>query len=165
MWPRETPNSPSPWRRCPTRRPDECARGALFTPGHKEKPTKPQNHLSATAKTPAVHTPLYDFCFRTREVCVVAHKPCFQAIVCKIVRRSLSSCLEPELLRLVLCDFLLRPVWTCPRTKVKPRLSCSARTEPPGDKLDFGRKSCVTLPRFFSRPPSQRQRRCSYPEK
>ena len=95
----------------------------------------------------------------------MAHKPCLQAAVCKVLRRSLSSCLEPEFLRLVLCDFSLRPVWTCPRTKVAPRLSCSARTEPPGDKLDFGRKSCVTLPHSFSWPPSRQPRQCTYTEK
>ena len=126
---------------------------------------RPKNTLSATSKTPAVPPPLYDFCFRTREVCFAAHKPCSQAGVCKRVRRDSSSCLEPEFLRLVLCDFSLRPVWTCPRTKVAPRLSCSARTEPPGDKLDFGRKSCVTLPHSFSWPPSRQPRRCTYTEK
>ena len=97
---------------------------------------RPKNTLSATSKTPAVPPPLYDFCFRTREVCFAAHKPCSQAGVCKRVRRASSSCLEPEFLRLVLCDFSLRPVWTCPRTKVAPRLSCSARTAPPHSSQD-----------------------------
>ena len=132
-----------------------------------------QSHTSYGPRTPSLRQarlrrcppPLYDFCFRTREVCFAAHKPCSQAGVCKRVRRASSSCLEPEFLRLVLCDFSLRPVWTCPRTKVAPRLSCSARAEPPGDKLDFGRKSCVTFPHFFPRPPSQQPRRCSYAEK
>ena len=32
LWPRETPNSRSPWRRCPTPRPEACAQRALLTP-------------------------------------------------------------------------------------------------------------------------------------
>ena len=57
------------------------------------------------------------------------------------------------------CVISLRERFLCfPPTKAPPRLSRSETPEAAGDKLDFVRKNCVTLPRLFSRPPSKRSR-------
>ena len=65
------------------------------------------------------------------------------------VTRTLSPCLEPKFLRLVLCTFSPSAVGTRRPTKAPPRLRGFETTDGPGDTLDFVRKSCATLPQFF----------------